>query len=101
MRNVLVDEARMRLASKRGAGCARVALDGLQVAAPERDADILAIDQALTRLAELSERQARVVEMTFFGGLTDEETAQSLGVSVRTVRRDWVIARAWLHSRLT
>ena len=101
MRNVLVDEARSRLAAKRGAGAGRVALDDLQIAAPNRDADILAIDQALTRLWELNERQARVVEMTFFGGLREEETAETLGISVRTVHRDWVTARAWLHAHLS
>jgi RNA polymerase sigma factor (TIGR02999 family) len=101
MRHVLVDEARGRLAAKRGGGAAKVTLDGLQLASPERDADIMAIDEALTRLAELSERQARVIEMTFFGGLTEEETAESLGVSVRTVHRDWATARAWLHSQLS
>jgi len=101
MRNVLVDEARARLAAKRGAGAGRIALDDLQIAAPNRYADILAIDQALTRLSELNERQARVVEMTFFGGLKEEETAETLGISVRTVHRDWATARAWLHAQLS
>ena len=101
MRNVLVDEARTRLAVKRGAGGGRVALDDLQIAAPNRHADILAIDQALNRLSELNERQAKVVEMTFFGGLREEETAETLGISVRTVHRDWVTARAWLHAQLS
>jgi RNA polymerase sigma factor (TIGR02999 family) len=101
MRNVLVDEARTRLAVKRGAGGGRVTLDDLQIAAPNRHADILAIDQALNRLSELNERQAKVVEMTFFGGLKEEETAVTLGISVRTVHRDWVTARAWLHAQLS
>lgn len=100
MRNVLVDGARTRLAQKRGAGAGVVPLDQIMVATPEQDLDVLAIDEALNRLHALNERHARVVEMTFFAGLAEEEIAAVLGVSVRTVHRDWATARAWLHSQL-
>lgn len=69
--------------------------------APERGADLLALDEALTRLQSLNARQAQVVELRYFGGLSEEETAEALKVSVRTVRRDWNFARVWLHRELT
>ena len=100
MRNILVDHARARLADKRGAGAIQVTLDE-GVAVTDRSlADVLAVDEALTRLAELDERQARVLELHFFGGLNFDEIAEQLGVSSRTVKRDWAMARAWLHSEL-
>lgn len=99
MRRVLVHYARRRAARKRGGGRAAVTLDEGAVgeAPPE---DLLALDEALTRLAALAERPAKVVELRFFGGLTQEETAEALGVSVPTVQRDWQTARAWLGRAL-
>jgi RNA polymerase sigma factor (TIGR02999 family) len=102
MRRVLVDIARRRRAERRGGGTAvRVPLDDIDVPAKERDADLVAIDDALKVLAEQDPRKARVVEMRFFGGLSAEETADALGVSVRTVHSDWAFARAWLYRSLS
>ena len=104
MRQVLVDHARRHATAKRGAGAGRVTLDEGTVAgalvADDCADTLLALDDALLRLAALSERLARVVECRFFGGLSEEETAAVLGVTARTVRRDWVKARAWLHRAL-
>jgi RNA polymerase sigma factor (TIGR02999 family) len=101
MRRVLVDHARGHTASKRGAGKEPVALDNVATTlADERAEELLALDDALTRLAELSERLARVVECRFFGGLTTDETAAALGVTTRTVERDWAKAKGWLYQQL-
>jgi len=98
MRRVLVDIARRRRADRRGGkGMIRVPLDDIDLPASERDADLVAIDEALERLAAEDARKARVVELRFFGGLSVDETAEALGVSVRTVHNDWVFARAWLY----
>ena len=102
MRRVLVDIARRRRAGRRGGtGAVHVPLDTIDVAACEPDADLDAIDEALERLAGEDPRKARVVELRFFGGLSVEETAQTLGVSPRTVHNDWAFARAWLYRALT
>ena len=101
MRRILVDFARSRNYQKRGGGAQAVELDEAVIVAPERGADLLALDEALTRLQALNERQAQVVELRYFGGLNEEETAEALKVSVRTVRRDWNFARVWLHRELT
>jgi RNA polymerase sigma factor (TIGR02999 family) len=103
MRQVLVDAARERLAAKRGGGAVAVTLDdaaGKGVAAPMRDEAVLALDEALARLAALDPRQARVVELRWFAGFTAEETAEALGISTPTVQRDWRAARAWLTLQL-
>ncbi len=101
MRRILVDHARRHGAAKRGAGARRVPLETVEAMAPEDRADLLvALDASLQRLATLDERQARVVECRFFGGLTEEETATALDVSARTVKRDWAKARAWLYEAL-
>ena len=100
MRNVLVDGARARIAQKRGGGGAPVPLSQVMIAGPDRDLDVLAIDQALDRLQAMNERHGRVVEMIFFAGLSEEEIAEVLGISQRTVHRDWIKARAWLHAQL-
>jgi RNA polymerase sigma factor (TIGR02999 family) len=100
MRRILVTYAKARRAEKRGGGVAAGTLDDALVGADDRPDDLLALDEALDRLAERSERQARVVEMHVFGGLTHEETAAALGVSEPTVRRDWRMARAWLSHAL-
>ena len=121
MRRILVDHARARLASKRGGGVDAVSLDeivnptdpeatgspsGPRYAEPgqvdgETDEDVAAIDEALTRLAALDERQAKIVEMRYFGGLTIEETAAAIGISDATVKREWTLARAWLRRELS
>ncbi|MGE0132972.1 MAG: sigma-70 family RNA polymerase sigma factor [Blastocatellales bacterium] len=101
MRRILVDFARSRNYQKRGGGAQPVALEDAVIVAPERGADLLALDEALTRLQAHNARQAQVVELRYFGGLSEEETAEALKVSVRTVRRDWNFARVWLHRELT
>lgn len=100
MRRLLVDYARRRGAEKRGGGLRRVALDDATVSVDDRAATFVALDIAMDRLAEMDERQCRVVECRFFGGMTEEETAEALGVTARTVRRDWVKARGWLYKEL-
>ena len=102
MRHVLVDHARARNAEKRGDGQLQVTLvEDMAGGTSSSTADVLAVDEALTRLAEFDPRQARVLEMHFFGGLTFEEIALQLDVSVRTVKRDWTMARAWLRQELS
>ena len=100
MRHVLVDNARRQRALKRGGEFDRVPLIEDQVSARTPDPDILAVDEALTRLAQLDPRKGRVVELRFFGGLDVAETAEVLGVSVATVKRDWALAKAWLHREI-
>lgn len=102
MRRILIDYARKHVAAKRGGGMRKVALEeAVHMAASERADELLAIDDALRRLAALDERQAKVVEYRFFGGMTEEETAQALGITSRTVRRDWIKARGWLQRELS
>jgi RNA polymerase sigma factor (TIGR02999 family) len=101
MRRVLVDIARRRDAERRGgAGAVRVPLDQVHVPAPAPDADLVAVDDALERLAAVDPRKARVVELRFFGGLSVDETAQALELSPRTVHKEWAFARAWLYRAL-
>lgn len=100
MRRILVDHARSRQRDKRGGGRARVVLDEAVALSPQKDEDVLALDEALERLAAIDPRQAKVVELRFFGGLSVEEVAQALGVSKRTVEGDWTFARAWLSREL-
>lgn len=100
MRHILVDHARRRQSRKRGAGAARVDLDDAVAFTTARPEEVIAIDEALERLAKLDARQARIVEMRFFSGLSVEETAQALELSTKTVKRDWAMARAWLHREL-
>ena len=100
MRQVLVDHARRRAAAKRGAGAAPVTFDEGQVGVDAFAGDLLDLDGALDRLAALNPRQARVVECRYFGGLSVEETADALGVSPRTVKYDWALARSWLYRTL-
>lgn len=101
MRRILVDHARRHGAAKRGAGARRVPLETVEGMAVEDRAELLvALDAALLRLAALDARQARVIECRFFGGLTEEETAEAVGTSVRTVKRDWAKARSWLYDSL-
>lgn len=100
MRQILVDHARKRKAAKRGKGEAFVTLgDHADAAAPDAE-ELLALDDALQRLGALDQRLAKVVELRFFGGLTEEQVAAALGVTSRTVQRDWAKARAWLHAQI-
>jgi RNA polymerase sigma-70 factor (ECF subfamily) len=100
MRQILVDHARTKNAVKRGGGFQKVTLTDANAAAPECAVDLLALNQALDRLAAFDERRARVVELRYFGGMTEEETAESLAISVATVRRDVRLAEAWLSKEL-
>ena len=100
MRHILVDHARSRQAAKRAGGYARVTLDEGAVAGGDQGVDLLAVDEALTALAALDPQQARVVELRVFGGLSVEEAAEAMGVSPRTVKREWSMAKAWLHRQI-
>jgi RNA polymerase sigma factor (TIGR02999 family) len=99
MRQVLVDHARARLASKRQGGL-RVTLSDADDVGVQSELDVIAIDEALMRLAELDVQQAQVVELRYFGGLSIQDTAQALRVSAATVKRDWTMARTWLRAEL-
>jgi RNA polymerase sigma factor (TIGR02999 family) len=101
MRCILIDHARSNLAGKRGGQCQRVDLEHILLYTPERSDDLLAVDEALNRLAKWDPRQSRIVELRFFGGLTEEEVAEVLDIGVRTVKRDWRMAKAWLYTELT
>ena len=100
MRRILINYAHKRNAAKRGGGMAAVTLNENLVQQEMRPEQLLALDEALDRLASFSERQAKVVEMRFFGGLKEEEIAEVLGISGPTVRRDWRFAKAWLSKEL-
>ena len=101
MRRILVDFARSRGYAKRGGGALAVTLDEATLLSSEKGTDIVALDEALLSLTEFDARQSRVVELRFFGGLSIEETAEVLKISPGTVRRDWSLARAWLHRELS
>lgn len=100
MRRILVDHARKRKAAKRDVGSYRVELTQPDAGAFEREPELLALDEALTQLEALDPKQARIVELRFFGGLTVEETAEVAGISTATVKREWRTARAWLRREL-
>jgi RNA polymerase sigma factor (TIGR02999 family) len=100
MRDVLVEKARRKAALKRGRGWARTALEDVTRAVEEPDVDVLALEEALERLGAEDRRKLEIVQLRFYGGLTAEETAEVLGVSLRTVERDWRFARARLHLEL-
>jgi RNA polymerase sigma factor (TIGR02999 family) len=102
MRRILVDHARRRRAEKRGGDWERVTLTGDEVATDaHKEIDVLALDEALERLAEFDPQQERIVELRYFGGLTIEETAEIVGISAATVVREWTIAKAWLRADLS
>ena len=100
MRRVLVDHARRRDAEKRGGDHVRLTLDDALAVTASTDIDVLAIDDALNKLAHIDSQQALVVELRFFSGLSVEETATALGISAATVKRDWSVARAWLRREI-
>lgn len=100
IRRILVDHARRRGFAKRGGKALRVSLDDVLLAAEERGVELLALDRALDELARIDARKSRVVELRYFGGLTIEETAAVLNVSIDTAKRDWRLTKAWLISQL-
>jgi RNA polymerase sigma factor (TIGR02999 family) len=101
MRQILVDNARKHRSVKRGGGMANVPLDEALSMSPERSAGVIALDDALNQLAVVDERKAKVIELRFFGGMTVEETANALGISVATVGREQRLAEAWLHREMS
>ena len=100
MRRILIDHARAHGTSKRGSGVPPLSLEEALVVVPTTTVDLLALDEALTRLARVDPQQGRVVELRFFGGLTIKETAEVIGISTATVDRDWILAKAWLYAEL-
>jgi RNA polymerase sigma factor (TIGR02999 family) len=101
MRHLLVDRARARGYEKRGGGARQVSLDEAAIVSPAHDLDLLALDEVLEKLATIDERKSRLVELRYFGGLSAGETAEVLGVSEITVKREWLKAKAWLYRELT
>ncbi len=101
MRQILINYARKRRAHKRGEGQPMVSLEESAVLSREKSEEILALDEALQRLAGVDERMARIVELRYFTGLTIEETAEALSISPATVKREWQVARAWLYQEMT
>jgi len=100
MRQILVDHARANRAGKRGGGAPTIALEDAGERFPQVDIDVIALDDALKSLTVMDAQQGKIVELKFFGGLSIEDTAEVLGVSAATVKRDWITARAWLHREL-
>jgi RNA polymerase sigma-70 factor (ECF subfamily) len=100
MRRVLIDHARAHLRVKRGAGGQKLSLDEGLLLTESRSAELIAVNDAIDRLALLDSRQARIIELRFFGGLSVEETAEVVGISPKTVKRDWSLAKAWLYEEL-
>ena len=100
MRRILIDHARGHLRSKRAGDQQLLPLDDAIVYSPQRSEELLRLDEALDRLSKLDARQGRIVELRFYGGLSVEETAEFLKISPKTVKRDWSVARAWLHAEL-
>lgn len=101
MRRVLIDHARAHATEKRGGAAVHLSLDDVQVPIEQRAASLVELNEALEKLAEFDERKCKIVEMRFFGGLKDEEIAEFLGVTTRTVLRDWKKARLWLYRELS
>jgi RNA polymerase sigma factor (TIGR02999 family) len=101
MRRILVDYARSHLYAKRGGGAIHVSLDGAQLVSNQPNAEVTALDEALSKLELIDPQQARVVELRFFGGLTIKETAEVMKISVDMVKREWSTARAWLYREMT
>ena len=100
MRRILVDHARGHRSAKRGGMLKRISIDDVELGTEDRAELLIAIDDALGRLKEIDARQAQVVECRFFGGMTEEETAEALGIGLRTAKRDWAKAKVWLHREI-
>jgi RNA polymerase sigma factor (TIGR02999 family) len=100
MRRILVDHAREKQAQKRGGGLTKIALEEAVSFPQQREFDLVALDDALEALAELDPAQSKIVELRFFGGLTIDETAEAMRISPATVKREWKMAKAWLHKRI-
>jgi RNA polymerase sigma factor (TIGR02999 family) len=100
MRRILVDHAREKHAAKRGGNLTKLSLDEAVSFPQQREVDLLALDEALKELAQFDETQSRIVELRFFGGLTIEETAEALNLSPATIKREWTLAKAWLHKTI-
>jgi len=100
MRRILVDHARGHRSLKRGGAFSRVSLESVELGTEERAELLIAVDEALVKLKEVDQRQAQVVECRFFGGMTEEETAEALGIGLRTAKRDWAKAKVWLHKEI-
>jgi RNA polymerase sigma factor (TIGR02999 family) len=101
MRRILVDHARSHRSAKRGGVLRRVPIESVELGTEDRAELLIAVDEALGRLKEIDARQAQVVECRFFGGMTEEETAEALGIGLRTAKRDWAKAKAWLYREIT
>jgi RNA polymerase sigma factor (TIGR02999 family) len=101
MRRILVDHARSHHAAKRGGSDIKLPLEEAMIVSEGREVDLVALDEALEKLAAIDPQQSRVVELKFFSGLSVEETAQVLGISARTVKRDWNVAKAWLRREIS
>ena len=101
MRRILIERARSRRATKRGSGAQKVSLEEVADISNERAADLIALDEALTNLAQIDPRKAQIVELKYFGGMTIEEAAEVLEVSTPTVERDWKMAKIWLHREIS
>ena len=100
MRRILVDHAREKNAQKRGGGLTKLSLQEAVSFPEQREVDLVALDDALQALVQLDATQGKIVELRFFGGLTIEETAEALGISPATVKREWTLAKAWLHKAI-
>ena len=100
MRRILVDHARSHRSNKRGGALKRVPIESVELGTEERAELLIAVDEALVRLKEIEPRQAQVVECRFFGGMTEDETAEALGIGVRTAKRDWAKAKVWLQKEV-
>jgi RNA polymerase sigma factor (TIGR02999 family) len=100
MRRILIDSARRKLAVRHGGGCERVALEGLDLAAPDADQQLLVVHEVLDKLAREHPAQAEVVKLRYFAGMTNEETAQVLGISVSTAKNYWTFARTWIFHEI-
>jgi RNA polymerase sigma factor (TIGR02999 family) len=101
MRRILVDHARTKKRAKRGGSDVRVSFTEAKISEKVQELDVVALDEALDRLAEIDEQQSKIVELRFFSGLTVEETAEVLAISPATVKRDWSVAKAWLHREIS
>ena len=100
MRHILVDHAKSRCRIKRGSGGEKIPVSDVTLAYEDKPLDVIAVDEALARLAEFDPRKSEIVELLYFGGLTLEETAEAVGASIATVQRELKIAKAWLHTQL-